>query len=72
MEDQKNKYQSIEEYISQFPAEIQEILKKIQQVIKEAAPQAKEKISYQMPTFYLLIKEIVKFRVAENLKKAKV
>ena len=53
MEDKKNTYHSIEEYISQFSPEVQEILKKIQQVIKEAAPEAKEKISYQMPTFYL-------------------
>ena len=123
MEDKKTAYHSIEEYISQFPPEVQEILEKMQQVIKDAAPEAKEKISYQMPTFYLngklihfaahkkhiglyptpgaieafkeelsaynsakgsvqfpldkpipygLIREIVKFRVAENLKKAKV
>lgn len=123
MEEKKITYHSIEEYISQFSPEVQKILKKIQQVIKEAAPEAKEKISYQMPTFYLhgnlvhfaahkkhiglyptpsaieafkdelsvynsakgsvqfpldkpipyeLIREIAKFRVVENLKKAKV
>lgn len=32
---------------------MQERLEAIRQVIREAAPQATEKISYQMPTFYL-------------------
>ncbi|MDH6371892.1 hypothetical protein CA600_03035 [Paenibacillus sp. VTT E-133280] len=114
-------YESIDDYISKFPLELQEILNTIRKVIKEAAPDAKEKISYQMPTFalhgnlvhfaafknhigfyptpngieafreelsvykgakgsiqfplnqpmpYELISKIVKFRVAENIKKA--
>jgi uncharacterized protein YdhG (YjbR/CyaY superfamily) len=114
-------YESIDDYISKFPPEIQEILSTIRKVIKEAAPEAKEKISYQMPTFaqhgnlvhfaafknhigfyptpngidafkeelsgykgakgsiqfpmdqpvpYELISKIVKYRVAENIKKA--
>ncbi|KUO75863.1 MAG: hypothetical protein APF81_05385 [Desulfosporosinus sp. BRH_c37] len=112
---------SIDEYISKSPLEIQETLKILRKVIKEAAPEAEEKISYQMPTFalhgnlvhfaackkhigfyptpsgidsfkhelseykgskgsvqfpiekplpYELIREIVKFRVAENVNKA--
>ncbi|MCL6605401.1 MAG: DUF1801 domain-containing protein [Paenibacillus sp.] len=120
MED-KNKFSSIDEYIVQFPLEVQEILQTLRKVIKESAPDAKEKISYQMPTFelhgnlvhfaafknhigfypapsgieafarelsgykgakgsvqfpldkpmpYELIREIVTFRVAENMKKA--
>ncbi len=44
---------SIDEYIVQFSIEVQEILQKIRNVIKESAPEAVEKISYQMPTFYL-------------------
>jgi uncharacterized protein YdhG (YjbR/CyaY superfamily) len=114
-------YETIDDYISTFSPDIQEILSKIRKVIKEAAPDAKEKISYQMPTFalhgnlvhfaafknhigfyptpngidafreelsvykgakgsiqfplnqpmpYELISKIVKFRVAENIKKA--
>lgn len=43
----------IDEYILQFPPETQEILRIIRTVIKEAAPEAEEKISYQMPTFAL-------------------
>lgn len=46
-------FRSIDEYISQFPPEVQEILCTIRKIIKEAAPDAEEKISYQMPTFVL-------------------
>ena len=121
MEENKITSKSIDEYILQFPPEIQEILKTLRKVIKESAPDAEEKISYQMPTFvlhgnlvhfaayknhigfyptpsgidafkhelseykgakgsvqfpiekpmpYELISKIVKFRVAENIKKA--
>ena len=112
---------SIDEYISAFPKDIQGKLREMRAVIHETAPEAEEKISYQMPTFYLkgnlvhfaafknhigfypvptgiekfkkelsayktskgavqfpldqplpvdLIRKIVKFRVAENVKKA--
>lgn len=53
MEENKIKFNSIDEYISLFPPEVQEILEQIRNVISEAAPGAKEKISYQMPTFAL-------------------
>ncbi|QSX09490.1 DUF1801 domain-containing protein [Alkalibacter rhizosphaerae] len=45
--------QNIDEYIAQFPTEVQEKLKKIRKIVLEAAPEATEKISYQLPTFYL-------------------
>jgi uncharacterized protein YdhG (YjbR/CyaY superfamily) len=111
----------IDKYIATFPKATQKILQEIRATIKASAPEAEEKISYQMPTFYLkgnlihfaawknhigiyptpsgteafkkelssyenakgsikfpidqpmpldLISKIVKFRVAENLKKA--
>jgi len=44
---------NIDEYISQFSEEIQEKLQQIRSVIRAEAPDATEKISYQMPTFYL-------------------
>ena len=44
---------TIDEYISQYPEDVQHILVKIRAVIKETAPEAVEKISYHMPTFYL-------------------
>lgn len=122
MDSNKSGFNSIDEYIATFPEDIQTILKEIRAVIKTAAPKAEEKISYQMPTFFLngnlvhfaafknhigfyptpsgteafqkelsvykgakgsiqfpldkpmplkLISKIVKFRVAENLQKAK-
>lgn len=121
MEENKTTPKSIDEYILQFSPHIQEILQMLRKVIKEAAPDVQEKISYQMPTFvlhgnlvhfaafknhigfyptpsaievfkdelskfkggkgsvqfpieepipYELISHIVKFRVAENIKKA--
>jgi len=121
MEGNDNTSKSIDEYILKFPPEVQEILKTLRKVIKESAPDAEEKISYQMPTFalhgnlvhfaayknhigfypaprgieafknelseykggkgsvqfplekplpYELISKIVKYRVAENIKKA--
>jgi len=45
--------ETIDEYISEFPKDIQEKLENIRKTIQEAAPEATEKISYGMPTFYL-------------------
>ncbi|MCI9844530.1 iron chaperone [Flavobacterium pectinovorum] len=42
---------TIAQYIGGFPNDIQEILEKIRMTIHEAAPDAKEKISYSMPAF---------------------
>jgi uncharacterized protein YdhG (YjbR/CyaY superfamily) len=53
MEENKTEFKTIDEYISQFPPEVQEILKTLRRVIKESAPGAEEKISYQMPAFAL-------------------
>jgi uncharacterized protein YdhG (YjbR/CyaY superfamily) len=44
---------NINEYIAAFPPEVQEILENIRATIREAAPDAVEKISYQMPAFTL-------------------
>ena len=46
-------YSSIDEYIALFPEDIQARLQALRNAIHEAAPDAQEKISYQMPTFYL-------------------
>ena len=113
---------AIDDYIAAFPPEIQQKLTALRKVIRETAPEAEEKISYQMPTFAQngnlvhfaafknhigfypapsgienfqeqlaryksskgaiqfpldeeiplgLVREIVKFRLAENLAKAK-
>ncbi|NTU64123.1 MAG: hypothetical protein HGB05_12160 [Chloroflexi bacterium] len=44
---------TIDEYIAGFPPDVQAILQKIRATIRQAAPQAEETISYQMPTFKL-------------------
>jgi uncharacterized protein YdhG (YjbR/CyaY superfamily) len=123
MQSNKVGFISTDEYIATFPKEIQKILGELRATIKAAAPDAQEKISYQMPAFALkgnlvwfaafknhigfypmpsgtqafkkelsiyegskgavrfpidkplplkLISRIVKFRVAENLKKARI
>jgi len=41
----------IDGYISQFPADVQAILEQVRTTIRQAAPEAKETISYQMPAF---------------------
>lgn len=62
----KQSYQTIDEYIAQFPADVQEILKKIRQTIKDAVPEAEEHISYQMPAFKLLGQNLVYFAAWKN------
>ncbi len=49
----KTDFVSIDQYIQSFPAPVQKILIELQAVIQSAAPEATEKISYQIPTFYL-------------------
>ena len=46
-------FTTIDAYIAGFDPEIQTKLNKMRQVIHQAAPDATEKISYQMPTFWL-------------------
>lgn len=43
--------ETTDEYIAGFPEDVQKILEKVRQTIKQAAPDAEETISYQMPTF---------------------
>src|SRR5687768_16342581 len=122
MKSKQARFASIDEYIATFPKETQNIMEELRAAIKAAAPEAEEKIAYEMPTFALngnlvlfaawknhigfygtsdaiqetlkdelsmyanekgslkfpfnkplpleLIKKIVRFRVAENLKNA--
>ena len=65
MEENKATFESIDEYISIFTPEIQEILETLRKVIKESAPDAEEKISYQMPAF-VLHGNLVYFAVCKN------
>jgi uncharacterized protein YdhG (YjbR/CyaY superfamily) len=47
----KSSVTTIDEYIAQCPTGIQPTLKELRKVIRESAPKATEKMSYNMPTF---------------------
>ncbi len=53
MESNRAGFVSIDEYLAAFPKEVQELLEEVRATIKAAAPDAEDKISYQMPTFAL-------------------
>ena len=55
------KFNSIDEYIKSHPKDIQMILEKIRKIIKQAAPEATEAISYGMPAFKINGKVLVYF-----------
>ena len=65
MQGEKDNFQSIDEYIAQFPADVQGKLIEFRRVIIEAAPDATEKITYEMPTFFLY-KNLVRFAAFKN------
>jgi uncharacterized protein YdhG (YjbR/CyaY superfamily) len=44
---------SFDDYIARYPKDVQALLTKMRLTIHRAAPQATEKISYAIPTFYL-------------------
>lgn len=45
--------ENIDEYIAAFPAKIRTRLEAMRRTIRKHAPEATEKISYRIPTFYL-------------------
>ena len=56
---------NIDEYISSFPQEIQQLLNQVRSTIQQAAPEAQEAIKYAMPT-YVLGKNLVHFAAYEK------
>lgn len=50
---EKHDVQTVDEYIAAFPPEVQIVLNKIRALVKAAAPEAQERISYRIPTFSL-------------------
>lgn len=44
-------FKTIDEYITTYPPDIQTLLQQLRAAIHEAAPEAEETISYQMPAF---------------------
>lgn len=61
MKSSKASFKSIDHYIASFPQDVQEIMQQLRGAIRTAAPEAEEKISYQMPTFTLNGKYLVYF-----------
>ena len=53
MTSERTKFEDIDSYIASFPEETRALLKQIRTTIRKAAPEAKETISYGMPTFTL-------------------
>jgi len=53
MNEEKKAFSTIDEYIALQSAEIRPQLEALRTAIREGAPEAIERISYQMPTFYL-------------------
>ena len=62
----KKQLETIDDYIQGFPTDVQNILEKMRQTIRKAAPEAVEAISYQMPTFKLNGKNLVHFAAFKN------
>ena len=52
---------TIDEFISQYPPDIQTILQKIRTTIQKSAPGAEEAMAYGIPTFKLNGKNLVHF-----------
>lgn len=62
----KTNFNSIDEYIATFPEETQKRLERVRATIKAAAPDAREKISYQIGAFELNGKNLIGFAGWKN------
>ena len=49
----KTSFRDIDSYIASFPEKTQQLLQQVRAAVRKAAPQAQEKISYNMPAFTL-------------------
>ena len=54
-------FDSVDEYIAQFPAEVQDVLQEVRRRCREAVPDSGEMISYGIPTVTLGGKYVVYF-----------
>ena len=52
-------FESVDDYISTFPPDVQTVLQAARKTIHAAAPGAKESISYQIPTFSISGRPVV-------------
>ena len=56
---------TVDEYIVQFPADVQERVQAVRRTVAKSAPRATERISYGMPGFFLR-KNVVYFAAFTN------
>jgi uncharacterized protein YdhG (YjbR/CyaY superfamily) len=61
MKDERSTPTSIDEYIAGFPGDVQDILEQVRATIRQAAPEAQETISYQIPPFKLKGRYLIYF-----------
>ncbi|MEW6027847.1 MAG: iron chaperone [Chloroflexota bacterium] len=66
MKSNKVGFASVDEYIATFPDETQRLLEEVRAIIRTAAPDAREKISYQIAAFELNGKNLIHFAGWEN------
>jgi uncharacterized protein YdhG (YjbR/CyaY superfamily) len=57
----KAQFKTVDEYLTNFPEEIQSLLKDMRALIKETAPEASETIAYGMPAYKFNKKPLVYF-----------
>jgi uncharacterized protein YdhG (YjbR/CyaY superfamily) len=62
----KERSRTVDEYIRAFPKDVQVILERVRQAIRDAAPGAEETTSYGMPAFRLNGRILVYFAAWEN------
>ena len=66
MKSNKVRFRSIDEYIASCPEETHKLLEGVRATIKAAAPEAREKISYQIAAFELNGKNLIHFAGWKN------
>jgi uncharacterized protein YdhG (YjbR/CyaY superfamily) len=50
---ERAKPETVAQYIAMFPPDVREILERIRETVRKAAPEAEETISYRIPAFKL-------------------
>lgn len=55
------RFTSVDEYVTTFPADVQQVLQTIRRTIKRLLPDSGETISYQIPTVTLDGRRIISF-----------
>lgn len=59
----KGNTSSVDDYLASQPEAVQEVLGRVRRAIRNAVPQAQERISYGMPTYSLNGKRLLHFAV---------